>query len=259
MATTQTFVPNQLYDIPLADLQADPNQPRKYLDPVALDELTASVAQQNVIAPIVFPTENGICYIVAGERRCIAARKAGLATIPALFTDRPDYEEISLVENIIRADLTAVEEAEALDRLMKSKGYKQEDAARDMNRSVSSISSLLSIMRLPQSIRDECRKNAAISKRTLIEIAARKQERGMLSAYEAYKASVNPVKKEKTGESPTQAQNTLKALEAAQKKIETLEAAELSTAEKKALTAALTGMQGEIETLLAALKKKNLA
>src|SRR5512133_3388848 len=113
-AATQTFVPNQLYDIPLADLQADPNQPRKYLDPVALDELTASVAQQKVIAPIVFRTENGLCYIVAGERRCIAARKAGLATIPALFTDNPNHEAISLIENTIRADLTPVEEAEAL-------------------------------------------------------------------------------------------------------------------------------------------------
>ena len=96
-------------------------------------------------------------------------------------------------------------------------------------------------------------------KRTLIDIAARKQERGMLTAYEAYKASVNPEKKEKTGEAPTKAQNTLKAVEVAQKKIETLVAGELSAAEKKTLTAALTGMQGAIETLLAALKKKNLA
>ena len=64
-----------------------------------------------------FRVENGICYIVAGERRCIAARKAGLATIPAVYTDNPRYEEISITENTIRADLTAVEEAEALDRL----------------------------------------------------------------------------------------------------------------------------------------------
>jgi len=254
MAATQTFVPNQLYDIPLADLQADPNQPRKYLDPIALDELTASVAQQKVIAPIVFRTENGICYIVAGERRCIAARKAGLSTIPAIFSDKPDYQEISLTENTIRADLTAVEEAEALDRLQKSKGYKLEELAKVMGKSASLVSMTLSLNRLPQSIRDECRKDPSIAKRTLISIAARKQERGMLAAYEAYKASISPQPKEKR-EPPTKTQSAVTALEAAQKKVEALEAGELYVEEKEALSAALTGMKGAIETLLAAIEE----
>lgn len=91
MATTETFVPGRLYEMPLADLQPDPNQPRKYLDPVALDELTESVKQQKVVAPILFRVENGIAYVVAGERRCIAARRAGLTTIPAIFMDSPNY------------------------------------------------------------------------------------------------------------------------------------------------------------------------
>jgi len=69
MATTETFVPGRLYEMPLADLQPDPNQPRKYLDPVALDELTESVKQQSVVAPILFRVENGIAYVIAGERR----------------------------------------------------------------------------------------------------------------------------------------------------------------------------------------------
>ncbi|MCX5821449.1 MAG: ParB N-terminal domain-containing protein, partial [Deltaproteobacteria bacterium] len=76
MAATETFVPGRLYEVPLADLQPDPNQPRKYLDPAALDELTESVKQQNVVAPILFRVENGIAYVIAGERRCIAARRA---------------------------------------------------------------------------------------------------------------------------------------------------------------------------------------
>ena len=91
MATTETFVPGRLYEMPLADLQPDPNQPRKYLDPAALDELTESVKQQNVVAPILFRVENGIAYVIAGERRCIAARRAGLTTIPAIFMDSPNY------------------------------------------------------------------------------------------------------------------------------------------------------------------------
>ncbi len=250
MATTEMFEPNRLYEIPLGDLQLDPNQPRKYLDPGALDELTASVREQKVIAPIVFRVENGLCYIVAGERRCIAARKAGFATIPALFTDDPRFEEISLIENTVRADLTAVEEAEALDRLQKRKGYKQEDLARIMGKSVPTISQTLSLNRLPQGIRDECRKDPTVPKRVLIEIATKKQERSMLKSYEAYKASVNPEQKEKVP-SPTQAQSTVKSMEATKKKIEAIEPRNLYQEEKADLAAALNALKGAIDALLA--------
>lgn len=64
MATTETFVPGRLYEMPLADLHANPNQPRTYPDPAALDQLTESVKQQSVVAPILFRMENGIAYVV---------------------------------------------------------------------------------------------------------------------------------------------------------------------------------------------------
>ena len=253
MATTETFVPGRLYEMPLADLQPDPNQPRKYLDPVALDELTESVKQQNVVAPILFRVENGIAYVIAGERRCIAARRAGLATIPALYLDSPNYEEIALIENTVRADLTAVEEAEALERLRKSRGYKQEDLARIIGKTAASISQTLSLNKLPQTILDECRKDPSVPKHVLIEIAAKKQERSMLRAYEAYKASVNPVKKTKTGDAVTEAQSALKSMGAAGKKIESLEPRNLYLEEKGDLIAALNVLKGIVENALAAL------
>jgi ParB/RepB/Spo0J family partition protein len=78
MAATETFVPGRLYEIPLADLHADPNQPRKYLDPAALEELTESVRQQKVVSPILFRVESGIAYVIAGERRRAAALPAVL-------------------------------------------------------------------------------------------------------------------------------------------------------------------------------------
>lgn len=253
MATTETFVPGRLYEMPLADLQPDPNQPRKYLDPVALDELTESVKQQKVVSPILFRMENGIAYVVAGERRCIAARRAGLATIPAIFRDSPNYEEIALIENTVRADLTAVEEAEALERLRKSRGYKQEDLARIIGKSVSSISMTLSLNRLPQTILDECRKNPSVPKRVLIEIAAKKQERSKIKAYEAYKASVDPEKKTRTGGAVTKVQGALNTVTAAGKKIEALEPRDLYLEEKEALTTALNGLKGIIEIALTAI------
>ena len=84
-----TYEKNQLYMVPLAELQPDPTQPRKYMDPVALEELTASVSQMGIIQPVVCRQDQatGLVYTVAGERRCAAARKAGLATVPAVFID----------------------------------------------------------------------------------------------------------------------------------------------------------------------------
>jgi ParB family chromosome partitioning protein len=252
MATTETFVHGRLYQMPLAELQPDPNQPRKYIDPAALDELIESVKQQGVVSPILFRVEGGIAYVIAGERRCSAARRAGLTTIPAIYLDSPNYEEIALIENTVRADLTAVEEAEAFERLRKSRGYKQEELARIIGKTVASISQTLSLNRLPQTILDECRKNPAVPKRVLIEIAVKKQERSMIKAYEAYKASVNPEKKPKTG-GLTKVQSALNTVATASRKIEALDPRDLYVEEKDALTTALNSLKGVIEIALAGI------
>jgi ParB family chromosome partitioning protein len=252
MAATDSFVPNQLYDMPLADLWPDPNQPRKYLDQLALDGLTASITEHNVISPIVFRVEDGRCIIVAGERRCLAARKAGFATIPAIYSDSPRYAEISLTENTVRADLTAVEEAEALDRLQKSQAYKQEDLARIMGKTAASISQTLSLNKLPQTIRDECRQDPSVPKRVLIEIAAKKQARSMLRAYEEYKASINPEKKPNPGGTATKVQIAVKAMEAAGRKIEGLGSQALSPEDKESVVIALNALREIIAMALAA-------
>ena len=82
MAATESYVRNQLYSISLAELLPDPNQPRKFLDPAALAELAASIAQHGVLEPILFRVDNAVNYVVAGERRCAAARRAGLVSPP---------------------------------------------------------------------------------------------------------------------------------------------------------------------------------
>ncbi|MDD5169863.1 MAG: ParB/RepB/Spo0J family partition protein [Syntrophales bacterium] len=188
-ASEQTYVPGQLYQVSLAELLPDPGQPRKYLDPQALDELTASVAQHGIVEPVVFRQDKGtkLLYVVAGERRCAAARKAGLATVPAIFTDTENPEEIAIVENIMRQDLNPVEEAEAFDQLMKNKNYTQEALAAILGKTQASVSSTLSLNRLPQAIRDECRIDPSVPKRNLIEIARAKQERSMFTQYRAFR------------------------------------------------------------------------
>ena len=104
---TVTYKKGKLYQLDMAQLQTDPNQPRKYLDPQVLDELAASIAQHGVLEPILFRVQTGeddpgivspdSLFIVAGERRVEAAKKAGLTTIPAIFVEG-NYAEIAIVE-----------------------------------------------------------------------------------------------------------------------------------------------------------------
>jgi ParB family transcriptional regulator, chromosome partitioning protein len=183
-----TYEKNRLYMVPLAELQPDPNQPRKYIDPVALEELTASIKQMGIIEPVVCRQDpaTGLLYNVAGERRCAAARLAGLTAVPAIFIDGGNYAEIALVENLLRQDLNPVEEAEALQKLMEDHAYQQDQLAAIIGKTQPSISMTLSINRLPKEIRDICRQDPTVPKRTLIEIAAKKQERSMLTQFRKY-------------------------------------------------------------------------
>jgi ParB family transcriptional regulator, chromosome partitioning protein len=75
-----SYLPSQLYQVPLAEIQPDPTQPRKYMDPATLEEMTASVSQMGIIEPVICRQDGatGLCYVVAGERRCAVARKDGL-------------------------------------------------------------------------------------------------------------------------------------------------------------------------------------
>ncbi len=177
----------KLYTLAVTDITTDPDQPRKYMDPDALAELAASIARHGVLEPLLFRVDDsGSPILVAGERRLEASRKAGLTAVPALFIDA-NHAEISLVENMLRENLTAVEEAEALDKIMKDHGYTQEALAGVIGKARSTVTEILTLNRLPQKIRDECRGNKTVSRSTLIEIARKKQARGMTTAWEKYK------------------------------------------------------------------------
>lgn len=262
MAADESYVRNQLYLIPLADLHPDPNQPRKYLDATALEELTASVVQHGILEPILFRKENGLLYVVAGERRLAAARKAGLDAIPAVFIDSANHGEIALVENLLRQDLNPVEEAEAMDRLMKDHSYKQDDLVRIFCKSKTNISETLSLTRLPQEVRDECRKDPSVPKNVLIGIARKKQARSMLKAYWLYKAKLNP-KKKTAGAKISQAQKAFNDMDAMQTKIVNLDIAAMSPVEKESLAIALENLKQAIQDRLEAITQpaagKNLA
>jgi len=255
MATNETYVPGQLYTINLNNLLPDPDQPRKYMDPAALAEMVESIKEHGILQPPTFRVgEGGLLYIVTGERRCAAARMAGLTEISAIFTASEKYDEHSLVENIMRSDLTAVEEAEAMDRLMKKHKFSQDDLAKKFSKTQSSISKTLSINRLPQEVRDDCRKNPAIPKNVLIEIAQKKQERSMTNAYEKYKAKLNPPKKLQTAPvKRSAAQGVITAMDATGQRIEKLDVGAISYEDRESFVLSMENLKQTIESKLAAM------
>jgi ParB family chromosome partitioning protein len=109
-----------------------------------------------------------------------------LLTIPAIFVEG-NYAEIALVENLLRQDLTAVEEAEALNRLMTEQSYTQEQLGVIIGKARTTVSEILSLNRLPVEIRDECRSSTAVTRKTLIAIARKTQDRGMITAWNKVK------------------------------------------------------------------------
>ena len=143
--------------IPIADLQRNKYQPRTIFDEAKLAELSSSIKKNGVIQPIaVRPNkyEPGKYEIVAGERRWLAAQKAGLNEVPAIVLDIDDQKslEIAIVENIQRQDLNAIEEAKGYQRLIKEFGYDHEKISKFMSKSRSHISNTLRLLTLPKDI-----------------------------------------------------------------------------------------------------------
>ena len=147
---------NQTNKVPIADLQRNKYQPRTIFDEEKIMELSSSIKENGVIQPIaVRPNsyEPGKYEIVAGERRWLAAQKAGLNEVPVIVLEIDDKSlEIAIVENIQRQDLNAIEEAKGYQRLIKEFGYDHEKISKFMSKSRSHISNTLRLLTLPQDI-----------------------------------------------------------------------------------------------------------
>ena len=141
----------------IADIKPHPAQPRRHFDEAKLDELARSIAERGVLQPIVVRKQGTGYQIVAGERRWRASQRARLHEIPALVRDFTDTEtlEIAIIENIQRADLNAIEEAEAFQKLVAEFGHSQEELGKIVGKSRSHVANLLRLLDLPETIRNE--------------------------------------------------------------------------------------------------------
>lgn len=141
----------------ISDIEPNRDQPRRDFDEEALAELADSIAQHGVLQPLlVRPVGTDFYQIVAGERRWRASRMAGLQEIPVVIRELTDNEvmEIALIENLQREDLSAVEEAQGYKSLMETYNMTQEEIAKSMGKSRSSIANSLRILTLPENVVD---------------------------------------------------------------------------------------------------------
>ena len=172
--------PEGAVEVPVENIRPNPYQPRKTFDKEKLKELSESIKKHGIIQPLIV-RKKGLNYeLVAGERRLRAARLAKLQTVPVLIReyDEKQMRELSLVENIQRHDLNPLEEAKAIQELMKQCGYTQAQAAERLGRSRAAVANLLRMLNLPEELQamiaDE--KVTAGQMRPLSALADREQQ-----------------------------------------------------------------------------------
>ena len=153
----ETKIEPQKNQLSISDLIPNKYQPRKNFDEVSLDELTNSIKERGVIQPIVVrkSNDNTSKYeIIAGERRWLAAQKAGLHNVPVVITEADDLKslEFAIVENVQRHDLNALEEAQGYKRLIDEFSYDQEKVSKFIGKSRSHITNSLRLLSLPNDV-----------------------------------------------------------------------------------------------------------
>ena len=141
-------------DISIDEIDTNASQPRQAFDQEALEQLADSIRAAGVLSPILV-VEDGLRYrIVAGERRYRASRLAGMKTVPCIVRSMTNEEQMAaaLIENVQRQDLNPMEEANAIQSLMKECGYTQEEAAQKLGKSRPAVANSLRLLSLPEEI-----------------------------------------------------------------------------------------------------------
>jgi len=241
-----TYEKGKLYDLNVAELQPDPDQPRKYFDEQALAELKASIEKHGVLQPVLVRLGvDGALLLVSGERRFQASKLAGRLTIPAVFTDG-DPAELSIVENLLRENLTAIEEAEAVEKLRAQHEYTLGDLALILGKSDSSLSEILSLNKLPDDVKNDCRNEPRAGRSILNLIARQKTPEKMAALYAKYKESgltVGELRKKVSKPKVLDAPVDLTFVDQFYDRIYTLDSTTLSNSQKMSLNLTIVKMR----------------
>lgn len=172
--------PGDIQHIPLAKIGRNPSQPRTQFDPSAIRELAASIRERGVLQPVLLRPAGDGYQLVAGERRFLAAREAGFASIPAIIRSLTDRESllIALIENIQRENLNPIDEARAYYRLATEYGLQHEEIGQRVGKDRSTVSNAIRFNNLPQDVQSlmESGSLSAGHGRALLSLSTPKQQ-----------------------------------------------------------------------------------
>jgi len=151
---------DSVVELKINDISPNEGQPRKNFDDTSLQELASSISESGVIQPIIVQKKNGGYRIVAGERRWRAARIAGLTVIPAIVRELSDRETMvqALLENLQREDLNPIEEAYAMQNLLKTHKLTQEQLAKKLGKPRATIANTMRLVNLDDSLQEYIRR-----------------------------------------------------------------------------------------------------
>lgn len=254
MAEQKNILERKLENVPLAEILPDPNQPRKYFNEDALNELANSIRKHGVLQPIILRRDGNAnsTFIVAGERRFQATKRLGLETIPAIYTDG-NAAEISIVENLLRESLTPIEEAEALKRLVDDHGYQRKDLTNIIGKAEQTISEILLLNELPEEIKDESRETSVFSRRDFLKILREKKyKNARIKAFNQLKQEKqHGGKQKKTRKSKSVTETLVDGITVFHANLKKWENAELADNEIQEVKEILRKLTDDIEKILA--------
>lgn len=165
--------------ISIDKIDPSPHQARTELGDI--EELMASIKEKGILQPIIVREKDGRYEIIAGERRCVAAKNVGLKDVPCIEMNVSDNEamEIALIENLQRKDLGVFEEADGLNALVDMYGYSHKEISEKIGKARSTITEIISISKIPKEIRNMCEEFSIKSRSTIIELAKQENEDNM--------------------------------------------------------------------------------
>lgn len=169
----------KIYDIPLLAIHPNPSQPRKFFDTYSLKELSESIKEYGVLQPITVRKVRTGYELISGERRLRASKLAGLATIPSIVVNADNDKSaiLALLENLQREDLSFFEIAEGYQKLISEQGMTQDDIARKLGKSQSTVANKIRLLRLSPIVKRIIREYALSERhaRALLTLDEKKQ------------------------------------------------------------------------------------
>ncbi|GFO59226.1 nucleoid occlusion protein [Geomonas silvestris] len=193
-STPKKFKRGVIYEVNLDQLYRDVDQPRKHFDEAELESLKQSIADKGLLYPIIFRVDNNDCnIIVSGERRFKAFQALGKEKIPAMLVSSDKFDEVALIDNILRSELHPVDEAEALENLRTKHNYTHDELGNLIGKAANTVTEIVTLARLSQEIRDDARTRKNLSRNALLKVARKPTDKGRKKAYEILLASLSKV------------------------------------------------------------------